>query len=82
LRVLEGTGLGLTEDEHRVGLLEPREIPEVGRLAELVAAREGVGNENEKGELDSQDSFRGFHNGVSRFTTWDALGGAYLHSCT
>ena len=30
---------GLTEDERRVGLLEPGEIPKVGRLAELVALR-------------------------------------------
>ena len=29
---------GLTEDERRVGLFEPGEVPKVGRLAELVAS--------------------------------------------
>jgi len=28
---------GLAEDERRVGLFEPREVPKVGGLAELVA---------------------------------------------
>jgi hypothetical protein len=46
-----GRERGLTEDERRVGLLEPCEVPKVGRLAELVASREmgRVGNENEEG---------------------------------
>jgi hypothetical protein len=54
--------MGLTEDERRVGLFEPGEVPKVRGLAELVAFRsERVRWSGWAGwEEHSQDSFRGW----------------------
>ena len=87
----EGTTVGLTEDERRVGLLEAGEVPKVGRLTELVALTSWEcralvnGMRMNVGELDSQDSFTGGKEGFAPpcepIDEGPQMGGAHLHSC-